>query len=445
MWRMLWIAAALAGLALPVAVAGAEESATRTDQERAQADEIAALKRDRRIIVEEVESLRTRMGVPKEKTLESRPGHGPAASRVYGAGPGLSIGGYAEAVYRNRFDDSDGDGDDFADFTRMVLYVGYKYNDWIVFNTELEFEHASTDEDGSVSVEFAALDFLFDDAFNARAGLLLMPMGFLNEVHEPPFYYGTQRPEAELRIIPSTWRENGVGFYGSYDERLHYRMYVVNGMDAAGYSSEGLRGGRQKGSKVMAEDLAVVARVDLEVTPGLEVGGSYYIGNSGQDQDFTQPGSGTGFKLPHARTQIWEIHADWRYQGFKARALYTQAHVGDAGKLSSILNDPADPAAKAVARRMLGGYAEVGYDLMPLLDPDSEYGLDLFFRYEYVDTQNKIPGSFARDRSQPRRLYVPGIQFRPHPEVVLKLDYRNVENWEGEIADEISLGLGLVF
>jgi hypothetical protein len=94
---------------------------------------------------------------------------------------------------------------------------------------------------------------------------------------------------------------------------------------------------------------------------------------------------------------------------------------------------------------MLGGYAEVGYDLMPLLDPDSEYGLDLFFRYEYVDTQNKIPGSFSRDRSQPRRLYIPGIQFRPHPEVVLKLDYRNVENWEGEIADEISLGLGLVF
>ena len=439
MWKILWIAAALAGLALPVAAAGAEESPTRTDRERAQSDEIAALRRDMQIIVDEVQSLRTRMGVPEEQALEGSPGYDPTASQQ-GASQGLSIGGYAEAVYRNRFGGADGDSDDVADFTRMELSIEYQYSDWIVFEAEVEFEHASTGKgkgkNGSVSHEFAALDFLFNDAFNARAGLVLIPMGFLNEVHEPPFYFGTQRPEPELRIIPTTWRENGVGFFGSYAERLYYRVYVVNGMDAAGYSSEGLRGGRQNGSQAMAEDLAVVARLDLDVTPELRVGGSYYVGNSGQDQDLN------GSKLPHARTQIWEIHAEWRYQGWKARTLYTQAQVGDARELSSIL---ADPNGTAVARRMLGGYAEVGYDLMPLLDPDSEYGLDLFFRYEYVDTQNKIPGGFARDRRQPRRLYVPGIQFRPHPEVVLKLDYRNVEDWEGQIADEISLGLGLVF
>lgn len=435
-----WIGAVLAAGVLAAQPLAAEP---QSDRERAQADEIAALKRDVAVVVEELQTLRTRIGVPEELTLESNWGLGPGASRVYSAGPGLSVGGYAEAVYRNRFGDSD--EDDVADFTRVVLYVGYKYNDWILFNTELEFEHASTEDDGAVSVEFATLDFLFDDALNARAGLLLVPMGFVNEIHEPPFYFGTQRPEVERRIIPSTWRENGVGLFGSLDERLHYKLYVVNGMNAAGYSSSGLRGGRQDGSEARAEDLAVVGRLDLDVTDEWLVGGSYYIGDAGQDQDFTQPGSGTAFKLPNTLTQIWELHSEWRYQGWKARALYTQAHVGDAGELSSILDDPTDTSATAVAERMLGGYAELGYDIMPLLDANSEYRLDVFFRYEYLDTQNEIPGGFARDRSQPHRLYIPGIQFYPHPEVVLKLDYRKVESWEGQVADEISLGIGLVF
>ena len=431
------------GLTLALLAAGGSQvrADQASDRERAQADEITALRRDMRIVVDELQNLRTQMGVPEEKTLESSHGLGPAASRVYSAGQGLSVGGYAEAVYRNRFADADGDGDDFADFTRMVLYVGYKYNDWIVFNTELEFEHASTGEDGSVSVEFAALDFLLDDAFNVRAGLVLIPMGFLNEVHEPPFYYGTQRPEAERSIIPSTWRENGVGIFGSWGEVLEYRAYLVNGMDASGYSSKGLRGGRQKGSETMAEDLAVVARVDLQATPELLLGGSYYIGNAGQDQDYEQA-SMTVVKLPHARTQIWEAHADWRWEGWRARGLFTQATIGDARALSSRLELASD---EPIAERMYGGYAELGYDLMPLIAPDSEYGLDAFFRYEYLDTQAGIPSGFTRDRSQPRRLLIPGLQFRPHPEVIIKLDYRNIENWEGETADEISLGLGLVF
>ncbi|MBW2415940.1 MAG: hypothetical protein JRG76_15685, partial [Deltaproteobacteria bacterium] len=250
MWRTLSAALAVCAAMLIPAPAWSDTPAGGTagsppvsDRERAQADEIAGLKRDMQVVVEELQSMRTQLGVPEEKTLESSYGLGPAASRVYSAGRGLSVGGYAEAVYRNRFNDSR-DGTDTADFTRMVMYLGYKYNDWIVFNTEIEFEHASTGEDGSVSVEFATLDFLLDDAFNVRAGLVLIPMGFLNEMHEPPFYYGTQRPSPERAIIPSTWRENGVGIFGTFAEALEYRVYVVNGMDASGYSSKGLRGGR---------------------------------------------------------------------------------------------------------------------------------------------------------------------------------------------------------
>ncbi|MBW2414641.1 MAG: hypothetical protein JRG76_09055, partial [Deltaproteobacteria bacterium] len=238
--------------------------------------------------------------------------------------------------------------------------------------------------------------------------------------------------------------ENGVGIFGTFAEALEYRVYVVNGMDASGYSSKGLRGGRQKGSEASAEDLAFVARLDWQACDELQVGGSYYIGKAGQDQRVDQPVSMTEFKLPDARTQIWEVHADWRHEGWHARGLFTQATVSDARELSEILSAPM-VTSKPVAERMYGGYAELAYEIMPLFAPNSPYGLEAFFRYEYLDTQADIPSGFTRDRSQPRRLLIPGLQFRPHPEVVIKLDYRRIDDWEGDSADEISVGFGLVF
>ncbi|MBW2279749.1 MAG: hypothetical protein JRG82_03315, partial [Deltaproteobacteria bacterium] len=127
-----------------------------------------------------------------------------------------------------------------------------------------------------------------------------------------------------------------------------------------------------------------------------------------------------------------------------ARGLFTQATVSDARELSEILSAPM-VTSKPVAERMYGGYAELAYEIMPLFAPNSPYGLEAFFRYEYMDTQADIPSGFTRDRSQPRRLLIPGLQFRPHPEVVIKLDYRRIDDWEGDSADEISVGFGLVF
>ena len=421
-------------VALPVTPAGAGE----TDPERARSDDVEELRRQLAVVVTELARLRTEIGVPEVPGLESAYGLGPAASKVYGRQAGLSLGGYAEAVYRHRTD-APGGGDDFADFVRTVLYVGYKFNDRLLFNTEIEFEHASTGEDGSVSIEFASLEYLFHPALNLRAGLLLVPMGFVNEVHEPPFTYATERPEPERRIIPSTWREDGVGIFGGWGERLSYRLYVVNGFDATGFDSSGLRGGRQKGSKVHAEDLAVVGRLDLDLPGGLRVGGSYYRGNSGQDQ--TLPVTGD---LPDVPTSIWELHTDYRRGPLHLRGLWTEAHVGDAGRLSTALSVAALTPV-TVSRRLVGGYSEISYDLWQWLQPGSEKSLIPFFRFEYLDTQHDVPSGFPRMRDQPRRLFIPGLHFRPHPNVVLKLDYRNIDSWDGDATDEIGLGMGLVF
>jgi hypothetical protein len=425
----------LAALLLPPLAHAAEDE----DRAIARDDEITELKRKLDVVVTELETLRTQVAAPEvPAALESQYGLGPAASKIYGIARGVSIGGYAEGFYRRANEGAD----DEWDMTRVVAYLGYKFNDWIVFNTEIEFEHGSTENEGSVSVEFATLDFLLRPELNVRIGEVLLPMGFVNEFHEPPFYYSTSRPTPERVIIPSTWRENGVGIFGNLGERLAYRVYVVNGFDASGFSAAGLRGGRQNGSEALANDLAVVGRLDLDVIEGMRVGGSYYVGNAGQDQDIDV--AGTPFDVPDSRTSVWEVHGEYRWQGLTTRALWTQARVADAGSLSGLLSlaGEDDPV---VSRRLIGGYGELAYDLIPLFFPGSEMSLEPFFRFEYVDTQNDVPSGFTADRSFKQRLYIPGIQFKPIPNVVLKVDYRKIDDFANGDDDEVSFGFGLIF
>ena len=177
-------------------------------------NDVKKLERKTDVLSQEVEKLRTNLSIPEEAKYKSMYGMGPAASKVYGTSKGLSIGGYGEAMYTNYVDTkSNNNNKDSADLERAVIYIGYKFNDWIVLNNEIEFEHATTgeggEEKGEVSVEFSQLDFFIDQKYNIRAGLMLVPMGFVNEMHEPTTYHGNHRPDIERYIIPSTWREMG--------------------------------------------------------------------------------------------------------------------------------------------------------------------------------------------------------------------------------------------
>jgi hypothetical protein len=270
-------------------------------------------------------------------------------------------------------------------------------------------------------------------------------MGFINEVHEPPFYFGAERPEVERRIIPSTWRENGFGIFGSFDlgeaGSLAYRAYGVNGFDATGFDSGGLRGGRQKGSKALAEHFAFVGRVDWDlgpILPGALLGGSVYAGNSGQNQtdDVTDRG------IPDAFTTLYEVHAQYKAHGLSLRGLFTQAFVDEAGDLSRALGASPDGS---VAKQMVGGYVEVGYDVMPFLLPDSEMSLEPFFRFEHVDTQQVIASGFIADENQDFDVYVAGLSYKPIPQVVVKFDYRKFDPQAGKIADQVQASIGFVF
>lgn len=398
--------------------------------------DITELERKTEVLTEEVEKMRTEMVIPEEPEYKSEYGLGPAASKVYKVDKGLSIGAYGEANYQAIVGDkecTDGKGCNNADFERLVMYLGYKFTDSIIFNSEIEFEHSSTDKKGSVSVEFAALDFLIDPMANIRAGMVLLPMGFLNPIHEPPFYFGNNRPEVEKRIIPSTWREIGGGLLGQILPDLTYTAYVVNGLDAEGFSSKGIRGGRQKGSKALAENLAFVGRLDYAPSsvPGLSVGTSMYLGNSGQDKVYA------GVKAD-AFTQLYEAHAQWKYKGWELRALGSIGFIDDAGILSAA-------KGQTIGKSNYGWYVEAGYDVLPLFLPDTTQYLAPFFRYEMYDTIASAPAGFKDDPFQDQKIFQFGLQYKPIPTVVIKADYRNFTSPGGTLPDDFNIGVGFIY
>ena len=428
--------------------------AAEADVVRSRDDRIEDLERKLELVTEELARVRDQVAVPEETDLKASYGLGPAASKVYGIDRGLSIGGYGEWFYRNFVGDSGSGSDsvdgvsisdqqlDRADALRLVLYMGYKFTENIVFNSEIEFEHALIGEgtpssgSGEVRVEFAALDFFYKDWLNARAGLVLLPMGFINEVHEPPFYYGVSRPETETRIIPSTLSEMGAGLFGNLGESVQYRAYVVNGFNARGFSDAGIRDGRQDGNRALAEDVAFVGRLDWTPAPEWLIGGSFYYGDTGQDQELGD------VDVPDAALTVVEGHLQWRYDQWQARALFAYNQLSDARDLNVALMRPRN---RPIAEKMLGGYVELAYDVWPDLFDSFDRSLSPFVRLEYVDTQYDVPSGYEQNRRNSYWLFTPGIQFKPHPNVALKLEYRNFDPREGERPDELSFGMGFAF
>lgn len=373
---------------------------------------------------------------------ESVHGLGPAASKVYGSDHGVSIGGYGEMLYEgfasDRDDGSPATSKDKLDLLRVVLYTGYKFNDHILFNSELEVEHATTgegaEEKGEVSLEQAYLDFRFNDHAGLRAGLMLMPMGFINEMHEPTTFLGARRPEVERRIIPSTWREPGVGFFGTAG-RVSYRSYLVTGLNSEGFSAgSGLRDGRQAGSNSLAEDFAFVARVDVEATDWLTLGGSGYTG--GADQDVKTPLGET----IDARVALWELHAQVRFKGLDFRALWAEVDIDDVALINEANGLVGDDS---VGSQMEGWYASAGYDV--LAHRETEQELIPFIRYEAFDTQSEVPGGFFRDPANDRSIWTFGFSYKPHPQVVIKVDWQDIDNAAGTGTDQFNVGVGYTF
>ena len=229
----------------------------------------------------------------------------------------------------------------------------------------------------------------------------------MNELHEPPVFLGTTRPLVEQRIIPTTWRENGLGVFGDVGP-VSYRAYVMNGLEGANFSAAGLRGGRQKGSKALAEDLGLAVRADYTGVLGLLVGGSVYYGGSGQ-------GVTVAGEEVEAGTLIWEGHASYQAGGLDLRGLVAGATVDEAALLN-------EAGAGGVAEQLGGGYAHVGYDVLRTVGTTQQ--LFPYVRYEWLDTEMETaPGVTATGANDLTAILV-GASWKPVPEVAVKADYQ---------------------
>ena len=420
----------------------------RLDQLSASADEsirrqVEELRRQIDVLTREIENLKSAAPEKAPEAEGSRGSHGlgPAASKIYGVTRGVSIGGYGDAIYQN-FDRKRDDGEpsertDSIDLARAVFYFGYKFDEHFLFNSEIEYEHATTgegdEEKGEVSVEFAYLDYLIRREVNLRAGLVLLPVGFLNELHEPPVFLGARRPDVEDRILPSTWRELGLGVFGDVGP-FTYRAYLVNGLDSAGMeAAEPLHEARQGGSNASAEDFAVSGRLDFVSIPGLLVGASGYTGNSAQGREI----EGKSFD---GRVTVLDAHAEWHWQGIQVRALTARGSIGDAAAVNA---SNALSGMDSVGKKFTGSYVEAGYDV--LFPRGGRASLVPFARWERFDTQDEVPDGFAANPENDVRLWTLGLQFRPIPQVVVKLDYQDVRNAARTGVDQWNLGFGWLF
>ncbi|MGH9388105.1 MAG: hypothetical protein ACRD1Z_00710, partial [Vicinamibacteria bacterium] len=346
---------------------------------------------------------------------------------------GVSIGGYGEALYED-FSAAKDDGKpsgktDRLDFLRGVLYFGYKFTDSILFNSEIEYEHATTgegaEEKGEISVEFANIEFLLRRQANIRAGELLVPVGFTNELHEPTTFPGARRPDVERAIIPATWREVGAGVFGE-SGAVAYRAYVVAGLKADRFEASGIREGRQQGSQSTAEDLALTGRIDWDPAPGLTLGGSFFSGDSGQG--LADPAR----RAIDARTTVAEGHAAWRWEGLEARGLYARTRIGDVTRLNGALGLS---GAESIGRSQSGWYVQASFDV---LARRSEQSFVPFARYERYDTQREVPNGFQRDPENDIWVTTAGVAWKPIPNVVVKADYQDFRNRAGTGTDQVN-------
>ena len=414
----------------PAAGAAGEPAAGEVEEQDAEEQEVDVEELERRIelLAEEVERLRS--GEPENEVTVDQAralGLAPSAASTYAIDSGVSIAGYGEVLYENYASDKTSQ----YDMLRAILYAGYRFNDKFLFNSEIEVEHAK-----EIFVEFAYVDYLATPNFGLRAGMLLVPMGLVNEFHEPTVFIGAERPVTENRIIPSTWRENGGGFYGAFDN-VAFRAYVVNGFNGAKFSSGGLRGGRQKGGKALADDMAFTGRLDVTPIPGAFFGASFYTGGSGQSQVMDDSGRTYG-----VRTNIFDVHAQVQARGVDFRALFAQAGLDDTSMLNQVLGLE---GKSGVAEKMQGGYVQLGYDLLSQAPGAAGVALTPYLRYEKVDTHTALAAGFTRDPGKNNTYTTFGIELKPNPGVVLKVDHMWVSNAVDSGVNQFNVSVGYAF
>ena len=375
-----------------------------------------------------------------------------------GLAENLSLWGYGEIYYTHPVHDSSLTQFDLA---RAVFGIGYRFDERTVFNSEYEVEHAiaSAGDRGEFEVEQFYIDHQLASWGAVKAGLFLMPFGLLNEHHEPTNFYGVQRNFVETLIIPSTWREGGVGFHGNSALGLSWDVGVTSGLDLNGWEINPeepqyrtaleleannvapMQATHQELQLANAQHLSQYLSLNYSGVPGLLTGAAVFTGKA------AVPSSPPG--LPDQRVTLWEAHARWTPGAADLSAVYAHGHFSD----TATYNLANVGASNPLPAEFLGYYLQGAYTLW------QRGGMRLapFVRWEHYDMGasfegippgfTTVPTGLAADGKpwpQPRdTVWTLGASFYLDPHVVLKADYQSF-HVNGDFT-RFDLGLGLNF
>lgn len=347
-------------------------------------------------------------------------------------GSAVTVGAYGEMLYNQ----PDGDNGEL-DIQRLVLLLGYRFNEKTQFVTELEFEHVN-----EVFVEQAFVNYAVGSNVSIRGGLMLVPMGIINEFHEPTTFNGTERPAMDNAIVPTTWRELGIGVAGRFNDlSLGYQAYVFNGFKSteadgeggvSGFlkGSNGLRSGRQKGIKSTVDSPTLSTKLDYYGIPGLRLGLSGYFGQTQAADDIEEiEGANIGIRMIG-------LDARYAYKRFTARGQFIHASLSDTDKYNNL-------TGRDLGSALQGFYVEGAFNLLPR---DKKQKLFAFTRFEKFNTHADTAGDLVANDAYDRTDVTTGLTYHIAPGVVVKGDYQFRSNEsDTDTKDRLNFGIGVWF
>jgi len=348
----------------------------------------------------------------------------------YAVAEGTTLWGYGQLDYNHPTARA---ADAQADLTRAVIGFNHVFNDTTRVYGELEWEHAvaSSADQGESEVEQLYVEHALGPNYGVRIGLTLVPLGLLNEHHEPANFYGVERNFVEQAIIPSTWREGGVSAYGSTDAGISWNVGLGTGPNLGAWdptSDEGrvspLGSIHQELQLAKAHDTSVYAAANWQGIPGLQVGGGVFTGKIGQG-DATLPVDGS-------RLVLGEAHVRWQPGPFDLSALYSRGTISDTQDLNLVFLGQPTPVPKS----FWGGYVQGAWRAIEWGDTSS---LAPFVRYEMFNTGAAYanqPIGLGTLPLQTQRVVTVGANYYLNPNVVFKIDYQDFRY------DDLALGYG---
>ncbi len=364
-----------------------------------------------------------------------------SAERLLKSDGNLTIGGYAEVHYNQPLGNSS-TSNATLDVHRVVMLLGYQFNERTQFISEIEYEHVS-----EVYIEQAFLQYKISNGLNLRAGLLLAPMGIINEYHEPNTFNGVERPYIDKYIAPTTWREIGIGLAGTYlPANIRYQAYLMNGFNgydgAAKFNGkDGLRKGRQKGAESYMSSPNIALKLEYFGIRNLNIGLSGYFGKS-QSVLYDEVDESIA---DSSVVNIAMLGADFRYanNGWQLKGQFYYNSLGNTKEYNEFTGS--NGSLNTLGSSMIGYYAEIGYNLFRLSDQIKDE-LIPFVRYEAYDTQNTIDQGVVRSPSNAASILTSGLTWKITPKVAFKSDLQFVKKKSDDKSSTIfNAGFGLMF